>query len=371
VRGGRDVIGVGWVQGFLSGIGAVLAWLYDLIPNYGVAIILLTLGIRVLLLPLAVKQIRSMQAMQAVAPKQKELQRKYKGNRQKIQEETMRLYKEEGVNPLSGCLPLLAQIPILFALYAVLFVPRGLPHVLGSSQQPTKLYQDILRNADGVKFLGANLVCSAREAGRVVNVPRAKNGSYPALVKNCGKAGANRIPYYAFMAAMVGTMFYQQKQMMRASPPGQSQQQQKIMLYAMPVFFLYIGVNFPAGLIVYWSTTNIIQIVQQHFMLPKTPAPAAGPPSKARSDGGKTAPRDKRSGPNRLTGKAGSKGSLPGSRQSRPEARGKGGEEGGKPRPQEGEERRSPGAGPGGQGDRAGRGPGGRDGGDRKKRRKR
>ncbi len=365
------MIGVSWVQSFLDGLGGVLAWLYDLIPNYGVAIILFTLAIRVLLLPLAIKQIRSMQAMQAVQPKLKELQRKYKGNRQKIQEETMRLYKEEGVNPFGGCLPLVAQIPILFALYAVLFVPRGLPHVQGGSQQPTKLYQDILRNADGVKFLGANLVCSAREAGGVVKIPPAKNGAYPALVKNCGKAGANRIPYYAFLAAMVGTMFFQQKQMMRASPPGQSQQQQKIMLYAFPLFFVYIGINFPAGLIVYWSTTNIIQIVQQHYMLPKAPASTGGPPSKARGDGGKAAPRDKRSGTNRLTERPGGKGSLPEGRQPRPEAAGKGGDEGGKPRPQEGQQRRSPGAGSGGQANRAGRRPGGRNGGDRKKRRKR
>jgi YidC/Oxa1 family membrane protein insertase len=363
------VIAVNYFQTLLNGIGAILAWLYDLIPNYGVAIILLTLGIRVLLLPLAIKQIRSMQAMQAIAPKQKELQRKYKGNRQKIQEETMRLYKEEGVNPLSGCLPILAQFPVLIALFAVLSVPKGLPHVQGNSRQGTALYQDIRNSAGGVKFLGSNLVCSASEAGRQVVIPGAKDHSYPSVTKRCGSGGATRIPYYIFLAAMIATTYYQQKQMQRASP-SQNQQQQ-MLARIMPVFFGFIGFSFPAGLVVYWTTTNLVQIVQQHFMLPKAPASTAGPPGKSPGDGGRAASREKGSRTDRPSGRRGGKGSLPASQQPRPESGEKGGDHGGRPRPKEGEERRSPGAGPGGQANRARRGPGGRNGGDRKKRRKR
>jgi YidC/Oxa1 family membrane protein insertase len=112
-------------QGLLNFLGAVLAFFYRFIPNYGVTIILLTLAIRVLLLPLAIKQIRSMQAMQAIQPKMKEIQRKYKGDRQRQNEEMMALYKEHGVNPLSGCFPLLLQFPVLIALFAVLRVPAG------------------------------------------------------------------------------------------------------------------------------------------------------------------------------------------------------------------------------------------------------
>jgi YidC/Oxa1 family membrane protein insertase len=363
------VIAVNYFQALLDGIGAVLAWLYDLIPNYGVAIMLLTLGIRVLLLPLAVKQIRSMQAMQAIAPKQKELQRKYKGNRQKIQEETMRLYKEEGVNPLSGCFPILAQFPVLIALFAVLSVPKGLPHVQGNSAPGTALYQDIRSNAGGVRFLGANLVCSATEAGREVAIPAPKDKSYPAFTKKCGKGGPVRIPYYIFLAAMIATTYYQQKQMQRASP-SQNQQQQ-MLARIMPVFFGFIGLSFPSGLVVYWTTTNLVQIVQQHFMLPKAPEASGGPPGKARGDGGKATPRGKRPGTNRLSGKPGSKGSVAGGGQPSPSGGEKSGDEGGRPRPQQGDEGPSSAAGPGGQGNRAGRGPGGRNGGDRKKRRKR
>jgi YidC/Oxa1 family membrane protein insertase len=362
------VIAVPWFQALLDGIGSVLAWLYDLIPNYGVAIIVLTLGIRVLLLPLAVKQIRSMQAMQAIAPKQKELQRKYKGNRAKIQEETMRLYKEEGVNPLSGCLPILAQFPVLIALYAVLSVPNGLPHVQGSTAQGTKLYQDIINTADGVKFLGANLVCSASEAGRRVTVAKAKDGAYPGFRKDCGSGGPVRIPYYVFLAAMIATTYFQQRQMMRASP-SQNQQQQMLMRI-MPVFFGFIGYSFPAGLVVYWTTTNGIQIIQQHFMLPKAPRPATGQ-RQARGNGGKGGRGGKGAGLDRSSGRLGDKGSTPGRKQARPPSSDDTAEDGGKPRPKEGGDRRSSGGGPGGQGNRAGRGPGGRNGGDRKKRRKR
>jgi YidC/Oxa1 family membrane protein insertase len=354
-------------QQLLNGIGAVLAWLYDLIPNYGIAIIVLTLVIRVLLLPLAVKQIRSMAAMQAVGPKQKEIQRKYKGNRQKIQEETMRLYKEEGVNPLSGCLPLLAQFPVLIALFAVLSVPKGLPHVKGDSPQGTKLYQDIRSSAPGVRFLGANLVCSASEAGRQVVLPEAKDHSFPSVTKKCGSGSASRIPYYVFLAAMIATTYYQQKQMQRASP-SQNQQQQ-MLARIMPVFFGFIGFTFPAGLVVYWTTTNAVQIIQQHFMLPK-PEPATS--SKGRGNG-KTGPRDKGSGMKKPTaGQSGGKGSAPGSQ--RPASQGENGDDGGdKPRPKEGGDKRGTGGRPAGQdqGNRARRGPGGRNGGDRKKRRKR
>jgi YidC/Oxa1 family membrane protein insertase len=104
----------------LNGLGAVLSFFYGVVPSYGGAIILLTIAVRVVMLPLTIKQTRSMQAMQRIQPKVKELQRKYKGNRQKLNEELMKLYKEHQVNPLGGCLPLVLQLPVFFALYSVL-----------------------------------------------------------------------------------------------------------------------------------------------------------------------------------------------------------------------------------------------------------
>ena len=118
---------IGPFQALLDAIGWLLAWLYDLTGNFGFAIIILTIVFRVVLLPLGIKQIKSMQAMQALQPKIKEIQKKYKGNKQKIQEQTMKLYQEYGVNPLGGCLPLLLQFPILIAMYAVIRAPSPTP----------------------------------------------------------------------------------------------------------------------------------------------------------------------------------------------------------------------------------------------------
>jgi YidC/Oxa1 family membrane protein insertase len=290
----------------LDAIGAVLAFLYRYIPNYGVDIILLTLAIRILLLPLGIKQIRSMQAMQSIQPKVREIQRKYKGkrdavSRQKMNEETMRLYRERGVNPFSGCLPILAQFPILIALFGVLNVPNGLPHVRGAPPQAppaayTQLYRDLTHRdqAPGIRFLGANLVCSAREAGTgTTTVP--KKGTIPQVEKDCGKGSPVKIPFYLFLVAMIGTTYYQQRQMQRASP-AQSQQQQ-MLTRIMPLFFGVIGFGFPAGLVLYWTTTNLVQIGQQFYMLPQMSAGREEPPRSRsqRDDGGSgTGPSPKR-----------------------------------------------------------------------------
>jgi YidC/Oxa1 family membrane protein insertase len=130
------MIALGVWQQLLDGIGWIVAQIYSLIPNYGVTIIVLTVLIRVVLLPLGIKQIRSMQHMQAIQPKIKQLQQKYKGNRTKQQEEVMKLYKEYGVNPFSGCWPVLLQFPILISMYSVLRFPQHPIHIPAD----TKLY---------------------------------------------------------------------------------------------------------------------------------------------------------------------------------------------------------------------------------------
>src|SRR5215212_7110775 len=168
-------------QTLLDATGSVLAWIYGVVGNYGVAIILLTVLIRVILLPLGVKQIKSMQAMQAIQPKVKEIQKKYKSNKQKAQEETMKLYRESGVNPLGGCLPLLLQFPILISMYAVLRAPTVIPQTadgaLATTQEATAYYElhnnhlpvesALFKNVvshDGTDFLFMNLQCSAAQA---------------------------------------------------------------------------------------------------------------------------------------------------------------------------------------------------------------
>ena len=150
---------MGLWDGLLSGLGAVLSFLYSVIPSYGVAIILLTIFVRLLLLPLTIKQTRSMQAMQQIQPKVKELQRKYKGNRQKMNEELMKLYKEHQVNPLGGCLPLLLQLPVFFALYRVLTGGGGTEYLPAG-----ELRTSITQGAE--RFLTMNLACSPQQAGK-------------------------------------------------------------------------------------------------------------------------------------------------------------------------------------------------------------
>lgn len=238
-------------NGLLSGLGSVLSFLYDVIPSYGIAIVLLTISVRLLLLPLTIKQTRSMQGMQKIQPKVKELQRKYKGNRQKLNEELMKLYKEHQVNPLGGCLPLLLQLPVFFALYRVLTGGGGTQYLPDGS-----LKESII---DGLeRFLGMNLACPPSQAGK---------GEIAALGGiDCGSSGAVAIPYFIMIALMVGTTFYQQKQMQKASS-GPQAQQMRIMTTIMPVFLGFISFQIAAGVLVYWVTTNTWQIVQQYMML--------------------------------------------------------------------------------------------------------
>jgi YidC/Oxa1 family membrane protein insertase len=261
-------------NGILDALGQVLAFLYQVIPNYGVAIILLTLLIRLVLLPLGIKQVRSMQAMQAVQPKVKELQKKYKSDKQKLNEETMKLYREHGVNPLSGCLPLLAQLPVLIALFAVLRVTGG--NISTHIPRDSELFTAI-QTQDTYLLPGhqVNLLCTATQAGQQVQFdvpdPFEKNapnyvGSGPnPRTLDCGSNVPDRIPYYLLAVAMIGTTFYQQRQMQRASPGGNPQQQ--MLTRIMPLLFGVWGFLFPAGLVVYWITTNLVQIGQQQFLL--------------------------------------------------------------------------------------------------------
>jgi len=291
------MIGLAPWQALLNALGWVVAQIYDFIPNYGVTIILLTIVIRVVLLPLGIKQVRSMQHMQIVQPKVKQIQGKYKGNKQRQQEEIMKLYKEYGVNPFSGCWPVLLQFPILIAMYSVLRWPQHPIHVptdsglyeAVSQQIPETLppgdpngepitTQDQIKNLDlpgptsGTSFLGMNLLCSAIHAGNpdatlAAKSPTGKDLAYPV---DCGSDVVDRIPYYVFAVLMFGTTFFQQRQMQQATPPGGSSQQQAL-LKVMPIVFGVFGVFFPAGLVLYWTTSNGWQIGQQYFMLKSRP----------------------------------------------------------------------------------------------------
>lgn len=285
------MIAVAWFQTILSWFGWVVAEIYRYIPNYGITIILLTLAIRIILLPLAVKQIRSMHAMQQIQPKIKQIQQKYKGNRERMNQEMMALYKEHGYNPLSGCMPMVLQFPVLICLYAVLVVPKGIPHL--EPPAPPELRTAIVEQQSGIHFLGMNLTCTAWEAGQgeIKNPPGTKQ-DYGLKSRSCGSSRfPDAIPYYALALFMVGTQYYQQRQMQRANPAMDRQQQ--MLTQFMPLLFGVWGFIFPAGLVVYWTTTNLVQIGQQHFMLPRKgeapPVEEAKQPKGKVSEGGRAA----------------------------------------------------------------------------------
>jgi YidC/Oxa1 family membrane protein insertase len=282
------VFAAAWWQGLLGGLGWLLAKLYDFIPSYGVSIILLTVAIRLVLLPLGIKQIRSMQAMASLQPKIKAIQAKYKGNKQKQQEEMQRLYQEAGVNPFASCFPMLLQLPVLIALYAILRFPTNVGAMTDPKQQPipnshipvqSQLYHDIVSQGGGVHFVGTNLLCSAGQAG-AGTIKQSQFYDHLAPHEkldplDCGKGVPVRIPYYLLALLMVGTTYYQQRQMQKANPVGS--QQQQTLTRIMPLLFGVWGFLFPAGLVVYWTTSNLWQIGQQHFLIKaKEKADAAG-----------------------------------------------------------------------------------------------
>lgn len=178
-------------------------------PSYGLAIILMTLVIKMIMYPLTVKQVKSMKGMQILQPKMKELQTKYKDKPEKLQQEMIKLYKETGVNPMAGCLPLVLQMPIFIIIF------YGL--------------RDFT-------FNGAT--------------------SFLWLVDL-----AQPDPLYILPVLSALTTYYQQKQ-----TSTEMNQQAKMMLMFMPLFIGYISTTFSSGLVLYWVTMNTVQIVQQWWM---------------------------------------------------------------------------------------------------------
>jgi len=273
-------------QALLHGMGELLAYFYSIIPNYGLAIIMLTILVRTAMIPLAIKQAHSMQAnrgnaekMRKLQPQIKKIREKYKDDRQRQYEEQKKLYEENGVNMLgglSGCLPMLLQMPIFFAMYAVL---QGCSSLFGGRDhcEPgyhipdgSPLYQAIVEQS--ATFLGTNLELRPQQVW-------AASGLIPSL------------PYVVLIGVMAGTMWYQTQMMMKAQPTPDPQfaATQKIMKF-MPIMLVFFSWNFPAGLILYWSATNTWTIGQQWVLMKKYGGTLPEPPNgKAKTTGKKPA----------------------------------------------------------------------------------
>ena len=222
--------------------------------TWSLSIIGLVIIIRIIFIPLFVKQIKSQRALTALQPHMKEIQKKYKDDRQKQSEEMMKLYKEHKTNPLASCFPILAQAPIFFALFTVLNgIGKNPPVSHGVFTQ-----EDVV-NAAQAKFFGAPI-------------------SETFLSSDITTVKIVTIILIAFMSL---TTFTTQRQLMTKGMPKMDSsnnmmlQQQKIMLYAFPVIFAITGVNFPIGVLIYWSTTNLWTWGQQFYVIKRNPTPGS------------------------------------------------------------------------------------------------
>ncbi|WP_120914204.1 membrane protein insertase YidC [Helicobacter pylori] len=203
-----DVIEYGLITFFAKGVFVLLDYLYQFVGNWGWAIILLTIIVRIILYPLSYKGMVSMQKLKELAPKMKELQEKYKGEPQKLQAHMMQLYKKHGANPLGGCLPLILQIPVFFAIYRVLY-----------------------------------------------NAVELKSSEWILWIHDLSIMD----PYFILPLLMGASMYWHQS----VTPNTMTDPMQAKIFKLLPLLFTIFLITFPAGLVLYWTTNNILSVLQQ------------------------------------------------------------------------------------------------------------
>ena len=218
------------IQALVDFVVHVLNAIYGVVGNYGIAIIIVTILMRIIVFPLTLKQEKSMKKMRELQPELEKIKEKYKDNPEEYRQKTAELYRESGANPLAGCLPLLIQMPIFVALYWA-FSGNAIP-------------------ADA-KFLWFTL----KQPDRLFMI---------------GKFAFNLLPILN-----VGVTYIQQKIMTSATSGQESNQQMQTMLYMMPLMMLFIFYNMPSGVTLYYLVSGALSLVQQYFIL------------KGRSDDGK------------------------------------------------------------------------------------
>ncbi|WP_298992032.1 membrane protein insertase YidC [uncultured Pseudokineococcus sp.] len=264
----------------LRPIEYVVAWImvtaHDLLTSAGMdptsgwtwalSIVALVVVIRVVLIPLFVKQIKASRGMQIVAPEVRKIQQKYKGktdpaSRQKMTEETMAAYKKAGTNPFASCLPILLQMPIFFALFQVL---NGLSAIAAGDRDPIgRMTQDVAAQAEASSLLGAPLSSTFLGSDDLVT----------------------KLVTVLLIVLMSVTTFTTQRQLMTKNMPASMAdnpmaQQQKIIMYVLPLVFAVTGVNFPIGVLLYWLTTNVWSMAQQFYVIRNMPAPGSAAEAK-------------------------------------------------------------------------------------------
>jgi len=260
---------------FLRAVAQALAALYELPVvggSYGEAIILLTLCVMVLLMPLTLKATRSTIKMTQMQPELKKLQKKYKDDRETLNAEMMKLYQEQGINPVGGCLPMLAQLPVFLVLFQVL---RGLARRI--SDQPFFAAANLVRDANGLavsagdeispRFISADSEMYQNLAGST----EMKFGPFDLAAEArdvLSDSIISGIPYVLLIVVVVGTSYYQQRQISarRGDDASPINPQQQMLLRFLPLLSGFWSFLFPAGLVLYWATSNTFRIGQQAYI---------------------------------------------------------------------------------------------------------
>lgn len=250
----------------VSGVLLAWHWLWDqMLPSgsgwtWALSIVGLTVTIRALLIPLFVKQIKSSRNMQLLQPQIKELQKKYKHDRERLTQEQMKLWKDTGTNPFASCMPMILQMPVFFALFRV--ISEAAKHGAAGAKG--------FLNAEHAASLQDATLLGARIADTFLNTSLTET----------------RILTITLVLVMCATQFTTQRQLMSKNMPadamsGPYAQQQKLLLYVLPVVFAVGGVAFPLGVLIYWTTTNFWTMGQQLFVIHNNPVPGT-PAHKAK-----------------------------------------------------------------------------------------
>lgn len=226
---------------------------------WGLSIVSLVILIRICLIPLFVKQIKATRAMQTLQPEMKKIQERYKSDKQRQSEEMMKLYKESGTNPLSSCLPILAQSPFFFALYHVL---SG----IASNDTIGVIDKPLLESAQKAHIFGAPLAAKFMDSQEKVEALHASLTDV-------------RVVTAIMIILMSASQFFTQRQLMTKNVDTTVKtpfmQQQKMLMYVFPIMFAVFGINFPVGVLVYWLTTNVWTMGQQMFVIRRNPTPGS------------------------------------------------------------------------------------------------
>lgn len=265
------------MSAFFQLFANILAWFYSLIPNFAISIILLTLLVMIIVTPLTLKGTRSMMIMQQLQPEMRKIQQKYKDDRQKLNEELLKFYKENDISPLGGCLPLLVQAPVFIVLYQVLrgltlrqpalgFNTGWVSGQLSAGVSPVPKVPDVVRAFDPAYVNhSSNLYNDLANTTEMsaFGIDLSESAS-----KALGQGVLHALPYLVLIAIVAVTGFVQQRQiqgrMSQSSQAANPQMQQITKI--MPFFLPLISFGLPAGLVLYFATSNLYRIGQQAFI---------------------------------------------------------------------------------------------------------